>query len=160
MKKCIVLLMVMFFLSASFTQEQSPVFNRGQLENKDMLVHASFLPGMYHYSSKPLSGGVISRKELYRVLLTIPENEKYVKRMKGWNIAEIISFGVFSGTAGYFLSCVNSGSLTEDKQNWCTAFMTLGFVYGALSVELRLANTVKAVDNYNLSIAGLPVIHR
>lgn len=160
MKKTVLVLFLFCLGISVFSQEQISVFQSNSLGKKDMLVHTTFLPGSYRFSSVPIEDGILTRKDLYKTLLIVPENEKFVKRAKAWNIGEIISAGVFAGAAGYFASCLASGHINEDQKTWTTAFMTLGFVYGVLSLELRLDNTVKAVDNYNLSVAGLPVINR
>ena len=160
MKKTVLVIFLLCMVISAFSQEEISLYQNNSLGRKDMLVHTTFLPGSYRFSSVPIEEGILTRKDLYNTLLTVPENAKFVKRAKAWNTGGLVSAGVFGGAAGYFASCLASGRISEDQKTWTTAFMTLGFVYGVLSLELRLDNTVKAVDNYNLSVAGLPVINR
>jgi hypothetical protein len=104
-------------------------------------------------------GTSLNRRDLRARLLTVPENRAVLRRADGWRIASWATGVVMTGAAVTTLVY----ALNPDLPNARDIMSVCGSVDGLMTVmELLFWNlsdktTSMAVQNYNLSIMGLPV---
>jgi hypothetical protein len=104
-------------------------------------------------------GTSLKYRDLRARLLTVPEKNAVLRRADGWRIASWATLAVMSGLAV-------TGIVYTANPDWANA-KEMAMAFDAASLSLWLAealfwnlsqNTMdKAVDNYNLSIMGVPI---
>lgn len=98
--------------------------------------------------------------ELKNVLSIVPENAPLLKKAKGHSIAMWSCLGI--GLAGTAISLINNDTKIFENQQWITPTAITATVVGVCGMCLNSlfanANFIKAADNYNLYILGIPVI--
>lgn len=160
-RKCIILVLIMVFCASLSAQDEMITFESGTfVNNNEMIIHASFLPLIYRYNGARYSEGIISNRNLYKALTAIPENNSLIKAAKVWEITGYISVGVIGLSAGILSGMAASGNFNEIKTELCLAGIITGSALSLLSVEIYADRIVKAVDNYNLTVAGLKIPKR
>jgi hypothetical protein len=104
-------------------------------------------------------GTLLKYKELKETISIVPENEKLMRRAKGWRIAEWVNAAVMIGCfGGYIYYSLNEDAPNADgKMSALSSFVNLFFITGLIFNSLEEKNITDAVYNYNLSIMGIPI---
>lgn len=90
----------------------------------------------------------LRNKELYKMLLTVDENEKLVKKAKFWKGVGYVTLGAFIGTGiGYYFSERGSDAELYAGVACFCSLLSIPIVNN-ISVSYKL----QAIDNYNLSL--------
>ena len=105
-------------------------------------------------SYKNPAGQKFKHKEVTQMLLTVPENETYIKQYRGWRATTFALLGVFcAGLATHVVYTLNDelpNAETVKSVALCGSALSLS---GALLTSSVAGLKYKAaVDNYNLSI--------
>jgi hypothetical protein len=106
---------------------------------------------------------VIQWKQLMKILSTVPENKTLLKEEKGWHtltwVGALITMTAFVGYNGYIWREPNSYNReTMLKTFFFTQIGGLAIMIPA--VNIRNNKRFIAVENYNLSIMGIPIPNR
>jgi hypothetical protein len=120
------------------------------IQRVDLLRQSSFFM---------LDGRYLKYEEMESLLLTVPENEKYLRRAKGWEISMWVNTGISVGTLAAVL-VINLIPDIPNKELWDTAICSAALVEAAVSLyssRARFDNMQRAIKNYNISIMGVPV---
>jgi len=110
-----------------------------------------FGAGEYSFSD----GSRISYRELKQNLSLIPENKKIIRRADAWNIA---CYSFFVASMGFVIY-----GLIDGNERTATNMGFLGFgmlASGLGSQQLFNLELNKAINNYNLTVMGVPVRYR
>jgi hypothetical protein len=100
-------------------------------------------------------GTLLKYKELKEIISIVPENEKLLRRAKGWNIVRWVSMAVEAGfLGGYFYYSHNEDAAKADGMLVLSLFSS---ICGMSVSMLEEKNITRAVHNYNLSIMGVPI---
>ena len=157
MKKLVTILMAFAFLGMTFSagaQETETI----KLSLPNLLIHANSIDPISYYE---LGGdiNVLSKKDLTDRLVLVDVNQPLLKEAKLLDIGMWTSFGV--GLAGTIIAYMDSSTnLFADKEWVGTAAVwssITGFCLSALCSTFENGKFIKAVDNYNLYILGIPV---
>ncbi|MCL1991327.1 MAG: hypothetical protein FWG66_00045 [Spirochaetes bacterium] len=149
-------LLLVLTLASLYAQEQAEQLEAGQLPN--LIIHSGDL--FHTRSFQFLDGTPIPARELNNVL-NIPENEQILIDLRrltiGRRVNTALSLAGFAGTVVY---------LSAGWENWpgyeVATSLFIGLWLGPWIANLFLRNAeqtrvMMAVDNFNLSILGLPV---
>jgi len=105
-------------------------------------------------------GSTISYRELKENLSLIPVNEKFVRRADAWNIVNWISLGTAVGLAGGAMYFVNTDGGRSERA-YTLANSAVGTALFGLSAQIMVRDNLdKAINNYNLTVMGVPVRYR
>jgi hypothetical protein len=119
---------------------------------------ASFPQFILYQSSAPsllADGTSLKYKELKETISIVPENEKLLRRAKGWKIAGWVNFAATIGCIfGYHYYSNNEDRAMADNMFLLTIITTACEPWFYL---LEADNMARAVHNYNLSIMGIPI---
>jgi hypothetical protein len=105
-----------------------------------------------------LDGRYVTYEAMKPLLLTVPGNEKYVRRAKGWEISTWINAGISIGALVGVL-VINLVPDIPNKELWditTTAASLFEMGIAVYSSRLRAANMHRVIKNYNLYIMGVP----
>jgi hypothetical protein len=143
------LLLCIFNLSA---QDQD---NEGQTASFPQLV---LYPEKY-LQFNLVDGTSLKYDEFKEKVGVIPENEKLLRRIDGWRIAQWVNLAVtFGFTAGYLYCVINSDAPYADgvRSAWFP-FIILSYGFQELTGVAMQKNITRAINNYNLSVMGIPI---
>jgi hypothetical protein len=104
-------------------------------------------------------GTLLDYTELKEKLFTVPNNETYIRRAKGWEIAQWIASFACVGFVVADLVYLYNDHLphAEGIREICRAGTWLSLVFAPTFYSMRNKNLNRAVRNYNLYIMGIPV---
>lgn len=134
------------------------LFSLNLTEPLPILIHQDsimFFPFNYQFLDGTLK---VNRNQMRQILCTLPDNEKILKQEKGLRVMSYIF-----GTICIASTAVHLGYLFSDRPNrniMMTAFYVGEVVGLGLTFVTGMAANNKisrAVDNYNLSIMGIPI---
>jgi hypothetical protein len=106
-----------------------------------------------------LDGTYLNYEEMKDRLLAVPNNGKYLRRAKGWEILTWVNAGISIGALATVL-VINLVPDIPNKELWdktATAVSLLEMGVAVYSSRSRYINMHRAIKNYNLSIMGVPI---
>ena len=108
-------------------------------------------------------GTSLSYKELKERLRLLPENQAYIQRAGGWNITAWILWGASLGLSGvgmYYLYPHAENKFPYDAREMSYTFLVASLIpllAGCIADQKAHEGIVSAVNNYNLTVMGLPI---
>lgn len=157
MKKIIFMLSLLVAVSFS---AMAQTFNIESFKNDSSktVVHTGGFLNLTDYQFA--DGEKIPFKTLNEMLQAVPENESLMKKEKGFRIADYTLLGVAAVSAGVNLVYDIWGDswAASEQVKSISAYTCLASLFGSiLCGEISLGSRLKAVDNYNLYVLGVPL---
>lgn len=126
-------------------------------KGKKLIIHNnSSIIGYKFYSAEGINEA-IKQRELYKILRSIPENEKVIKKARGWEIAGFVSLGLLGFSSGVLVTQSLKNSTDESITRLSSAGILTGILCSCASFTVHLGSISNAVDNYNLYVMGIPI---
>ncbi len=158
MKRIICMLsFLLVLMSLGFSQEVNTAFENTLLNEAldiKILLHTGINPYTYRFYDDTQK---ISEINLYSILKTVPQNKGIIQNAITWRIVSIITSGLVGGFSGVMLVKHHTGSLTREGTIFFSSGIVTCGITSILSGSLFRCNLDKAVDNYNLSVMGIPI---
>jgi hypothetical protein len=144
------LLFCIFNLSAQDSEGQTASFPQFVLYSEYDLFLSQF---------KLADGTLLKYKELKEKIGIIPENEKLLRNAAGWKVAAWINLAALVGlAAGSIVYAVNRDAPNADGMiSAFGSFALISFLCEDLIDSQIQRNINHAINNYNLSIMGIPI---
>ena len=158
-KNILVLLCVFLCLFSGFAQE-----NNSAIEAKPedffsvSVIDEKILMSVPNYFSdasyQNLAGQKFKHKEVTQMLLSIPDNEKYIKQYRGWSSIALTLLGVgCAGLVTHTIYTVNEDLPNAESVRTAAMYGTiLSIPFAVFSSSVAGLKYRCAVDNYNISI--------
>ena len=101
----------------------------------------------------------IPEKNLKLLLDSIPENKKLRKQETFWNVMDYVCLGLAaSGIVTYSICAFNPEMQNKETFQNISITTTVISLFGAIfSGNMATSKRLKAVDNYNISVMGIPI---
>lgn len=162
MKKLLMCFVVLatFMVLPLFAQE-AETEEKGNDEISFSILNEKYLINVQNYFSdasyQTPNGEKIKHKEVSRMLLNVPSNEKVMKQYRGWSIATWTLVGIACAglTTNVVYTLKDDLPYAENIQitsSWIGCFSLFGslFTSSVASSKYKIA-----VDNYNLDLLGI-----
>ncbi|MBR6295014.1 MAG: hypothetical protein IKR40_00865 [Treponema sp.] len=158
MKKFYLILLALIAFSAFSASAQAFPSDTLEKAQGQLIIHGNNF-SLVDYALE--DGTKLNQKDLNELLETVPGNDVFLKKAKGWRITGYSSLGLAAVAWGTNLVYALVGNLPgENIVVPVTAYTAIGTsLFGVMALELGAWNQMKAVDNYNVQIRvmGVPV---
>lgn len=162
MKKGILLFLTLFFVQGLFAQNNDIFQTKEYPQNLEIdfskiIIHQNGFMNLINYET--IEGEKIPEKNLKLLLNSIPENQKLRNQETFWNVMDYICLGLAaSGIVAYSISAFNPEMQNRETIQNISISTTVISLFGAIfSGNMATSKRLKAVDNYNISVMGIPI---
>jgi hypothetical protein len=155
MKKTLAVGLFFLLCIIHLSAQDQDQFNEGQTASFPNFA----LSSIDYYLQFKLADGTSLKYKEFKELIRIPENEKLLRRAEGWHITAWISTVAWIGArlGSLYYTTHKDASYADEMRIGLDLVELVSF--GALiiaGVEMP-KNMTRAIDNYNLSIMGIPI---
>ncbi len=142
--------------SVSSSESSEITFKKDSLtsaENPPLVIHRG---GIFHvFDYKMLDGKNLSYGELNKLLKTVPENKSLLVKKNIWQGLDYAFIAGFCAALGVTMYADNKG--WSDMTYYSSAAGVGCFLFATCSGMIAHSYRSAAVDNYNLSVMGIPL---
>lgn len=162
MKKYLFIFITLFFTQGLFSQNNDIFQVQKSAEElkadlSKVIIHQNGFMNLINYET--IEGEKIPEKNLKLLLDSIPENKKLRNQETFWNVMNYVCLGLTaSGIVTYSICAFNPEMQNKETFQNISITTTVISLFGAIfSGNMATSKRLKAVDNYNISVMGIPI---
>lgn len=162
MKKYLFIFITLFFTQGLFSQNNDIFQVQKSAEElkadlSKVIIHQNGFMNLINYET--IEGEKIPEKNLKLLLDSIPENKKLRNQETFWNVMDYVCLGLAaSGIVTYSICAFNPEMQNKETYQNISITTTVISLFGAIfSGNMATSKRLKAVDNYNISVMGIPI---
>lgn len=158
-KKIIIAILVLSVLLPSIYSEEEEFKKNLIIEESDysmLLVYnnSGFLDYLHFYGDESRS----DPEEITIALLQCPQNKEYLAKSVFWSTASYMTIGLSAVLGGVSVYAIETETYNSDTVSAIALPGVLAGILGSyIFMGIARENNIKAVNNYNLYILGIPV---